>query len=148
MQDLTEEALIRILRNIFAELPDDFDLDGENEETPEISPLSLDDYQRKAHTTSRNTQIGGDALLYPVLGLVGEAGELANRVKKIYRDFDGKVVPSVAMEIQLELGDVLWYVAEICTQAGMNLADVADLNLAKLAHRARNNTISGSGDER
>lgn len=110
--------------------------------------MELNEYQRLAHETSHNTMIGNDPLLYPVLGLCGECGELANKVKKIYRDSGG--YPSIDERAALidELSDVMWYAAEIATQLGVDLSAVAKANLAKLASRANRGVIGGSGDNR
>lgn len=110
--------------------------------------MELREYQRKAHETSHNTKIGGDALLYPVIGLFGEAGELANKVKKVHRDNDGQMSGGHHEKLVDEAGDILWYVAEICTQLGVSLDYVASVNLHKLADRADRGVIGGSGDNR
>jgi len=105
-------------------------------------------YQEKAHLTSKNTAICGDKKLYPVLGLVGEAGEIAEKFKKVFRDNDGKITPEFQSLIQKELGDILWYIAEICTQLGINMDDVATINIEKLFSRLERGVIGGSGDNR
>jgi NTP pyrophosphatase (non-canonical NTP hydrolase) len=110
--------------------------------------LTLNAYQERANTTSRNTQIADDGLLYPVLGLVSEAGELAGKVKKIYRDKDGHMSMSDMDALIDEAADCLWYIAEIATQLGYELGGVARMNLEKLASRADRGVIGGSGDER
>lgn len=88
------------------------------------------------------------ALQYATLGLVGEAGEVANKVKKIYRDNGGELTDEVRVAIAAELGDVLWYVADICGQIGYRLDDVCLQNIQKLDGRRKAGTISGSGDLR
>jgi NTP pyrophosphatase (non-canonical NTP hydrolase) len=111
------------------------------------NPMALDMnvYQRKALTTAVYPKDIG--LEYTVLGLVGEAGELANKLKKIVR---GDVVRSTDTENQLaeELGDVLWYVAMVAKELGYNLSEIGHKNLLKLADRAARNQIKGSGDNR
>lgn len=109
---------------------------------------SLDFYQVCAHETSHNTTIAGDTLLYPALGLCGEAGELANKIKKVWRDSGGYPSIDGRNAIIDELGDVMWYVAEMATQLGVNLSDVAERNLLKLASRQQRGVIGGSGDNR
>lgn len=111
-------------------------------------PLSLDEYQRFAHATSKKTSIGGDLLPYPVLGLAGEAGELANKIKKLYRDSKGFLTETERDELAKELGGVLWYVAEVATVLGLSLRDVGAMNLIQLEDRQRRGVIGGSGDER
>lgn len=110
--------------------------------------MKLNEYQARAYGTSLDTQIAGSGLLYPVLGLVGEAGELANKVKKIYRDKGGVLTETDKVTLADEAGDCMWYVAEIITQLGYALDDVCYTNLGKLASRANRGVISGSGDER
>lgn len=95
-----------------------------------------------------NTMIGGDTLLYPVMGMCGEAGEIMDKVKKIYRDNGGELTHDQAVGLAKETGDLLWYCAEICTQLGINMGYVAQRNLEKLADRAERGVIGGSGDER
>lgn len=110
--------------------------------------MTFDEYQVKAHETSKNTAIGGDTLLYPVLGLAGETGEFADKVKKLYRDNNGVMSEGQRSSLVLELGDLQWYLAELATQLGVSLAFVADMNLAKLADRAERGVIGGDGDNR
>jgi NTP pyrophosphatase (non-canonical NTP hydrolase) len=87
-------------------------------------------------------------IVYPTLGLVNEAGELAGKVKKIFRDRGGVVSDDDRRALTLELGDVLWYLAELCTQLGVSLDDVATANLEKLRSRAERGTLAGDGDDR
>lgn len=110
--------------------------------------FSLVEYQQAAHTFSLNADVNGNTLVYPVLGLVNEAGEVAGKVKKLFRDKGGVLADADREALTAELGDVLWYLAEVCTQAGINLADVADHNLVKLADRAKRGKIQGNGDNR
>jgi len=100
------------------------------------SGMSLNDFQQRAHATSKNTQIGGDGLLYPVLGLVGESGELANKVKKIYRDKGGAWDTASRVDLTRELFDIQWYVAEIATQLAVDLDSICRAGLTKLSDRA------------
>jgi NTP pyrophosphatase (non-canonical NTP hydrolase) len=87
-------------------------------------------------------------LSYVALGLVGEAGEVAGKIKKIARD-DGGVIGDVARaKIADELADVLWYVSQAATQLGLGLEDIARANLAKLADRQARGVLRGSGDTR
>ena len=105
--------------------------------------MTLNDYQELSHKTSGDVEIGGRYEIYPLLGLAGEVGELLNKVKKYYRD--GEANDS---GIKGELGDILWYLAEFCSQSDFTLEEVAQYNLDKLKHRAEKGTIHGSGDER
>lgn len=110
--------------------------------------MDLNTFQRKAHETSHDTMIGGDFLLYPVLGLAGESGELLNRIKKIYRDSGGVYTHADRDAVVLEAMDCAWYIAEICTQLGVSLNDAAQMLLTKLASRQQRGVIGGSGDNR
>ena len=110
--------------------------------------MTIDTYQKEAHKTSRNTSIGGIPYIYPLLGLAGETGEVADKVKKLFRDHNGIPPSSFQDEITKELGDILWYVSETCTQMGIDLNDVAKANLKKLAQRKKTDKIRGDGDNR
>jgi len=103
--------------------------------------LTLTEYQNAAATTA--IYPASVQILYPTLGLAGEAGEVANKVKKIVRD--GKLDKE---GIGSELGDCLWYIAAVCRDLGLNMGDIAKDNLAKLAKRKENNTLKGNGDNR
>ena len=110
--------------------------------------MTLNEYQEAAHSTSHNTQIGGTGWLYPALGLANESGELLGKMKKVFRDNGGVLGNTRRTEMAAELGDVLWYVAELATQLNFDLADIAAANLHKLADRASRGVIGGNGDER
>jgi len=109
--------------------------------------LDFQQYQSRARDTARYPQVGSNPI-YPTLGLCGEAGEVADKVKKVIRDKEGVFDEAIRDDLRLELGDVLWYVAQLCSELGMDLADVAQANLDKLASRAARNVIAGSGDRR
>jgi NTP pyrophosphatase (non-canonical NTP hydrolase) len=87
-------------------------------------------------------------IVYPTLGLTNEAGEVAGKVKKIFRDRNGEVTDEDRAALMLELGDVLWYLSELCTQLDIKLEDVAAANIAKLRRRVEQGTLSGDGDDR
>ncbi len=109
--------------------------------------MDLNHYQQEARSTARYPSVGSNPI-YPTLGLCGEAGEVADKVKKVLRDGDGSFDADVRGAIMLELGDVLWYVAQLSSELGFDLDTVAAANLAKLADRQRRNVIGGSGDQR
>lgn len=88
------------------------------------------------------------ALNYTVLGLCGEAGEIANKVKKIYRDKDGVLSAEDRAELSKEIGDVLWYLARGAAELGYTLEEIAEYNAEKLASRHARGVIAGSGDNR
>ena len=106
----------------------------------------LDMYQKVAKTTAIYPR--EQAIIYPTLGLTGEAGEVANKVKKIIRDGSDKNDDSLVSEIKSEIGDCLWYIAVLASDFNIKLSDIASTNLEKLANRKKNNTIHGSGDAR
>lgn len=87
-------------------------------------------------------------LLYTILGLNGEAGELANKVKKILRDNKGVITEDLRVELRKEIGDCLWYISELAAQLGTTLDIVADENVRKLQRRQSKGTLQGSGDSR
>jgi NTP pyrophosphatase (non-canonical NTP hydrolase) len=109
--------------------------------------MDLNHYQREARSTARYPQVGANPI-YPTLGLCGEAGEVADKVKKVLRDRDGVFEPRLVEDLALELGDVLWYVSQLASELGLELEAVAQANLAKLADRAQRDTLGGSGDHR
>lgn len=104
-------------------------------------------YQRAAAWTGGPVRVD-HPIVFPTLGLVNEAGEVAGKVKKIFRDQGGVVTDAHREALTLELGDVLWYLAELCTQLGIELADVAEANLVKLRGRTERGTLAGDGDTR
>ena len=109
--------------------------------------MLLNDYQLESRSTARYPDAGSN-LIYPTLGLTGEAGEVADKVKKLIRDRDGVVDQRFKEDVALELGDVLWYVAQLATELGLSLEDVASANLRKLRSRADRGTLQGDGDHR
>ena len=109
--------------------------------------MDLNAYQHGARQTARYPDVGANPI-YPTLGLCGEAGEVADKVKKVLRDQNGCFSDAVKQSLLLELGDVLWYVAQWASELGFELDQVAEANLEKLASRAARNVISGSGDHR
>jgi NTP pyrophosphatase (non-canonical NTP hydrolase) len=109
--------------------------------------LDFSTYQRRSRATARYPDAGTNPI-YPTLGLCGEAGEVADKVKKVLRDQGGNFSPETVAALELELGDVLWYVAQLATELQLDLNQLAQANLDKLASRAARNVIAGSGDQR
>jgi NTP pyrophosphatase (non-canonical NTP hydrolase) len=103
-------------------------------------------YQRSA----KGTAIYPDKykILYPALGLAGEAGEVANKVKKIVRDGPENMPEDWREQLASELGDVIWYCAALASDLNISLGQIAGQNLEKLARRQQANTLGGSGDNR
>ena len=87
-------------------------------------------------------------IVYPTLGLVNEAGEFAGKIKKIFRDKDGLISSDDRQALKHELGDVLWYLTQICSELDLTLEEVAEANLVKLFSRLERNKIRGDGDHR
>ena len=116
--------------------------------------LDFNEYQKKAHETASYPcgTIGREAhavnYLYPALGLAEEAGEVAGKYAKAIRDNHGVIDHDRETAIVKELGDVLWFVAELATCLGVDLDLVAEMNLQKLASRQARGVIGGSGDDR
>ena len=112
-----------------------------------MSTITATEYQKKAAETAIFPK--QKALEYITLGLTGEAGEIANKVKKFIRDGATKdEYLAKRIEIGYEIGDVLWYCAVLAEELEMNLGHIMEKNLEKLADRHKRGKISGSGDNR
>ncbi len=109
--------------------------------------MKLSEYQSASRATAIYPGAGSN-LTYPALGLCGEAGECAEKVKKAMRDDGGVLTAERREALAGELGDVLWYVAQLATEAGLQLEDLAAANLDKLRSRAERQVLQGSGDTR
>lgn len=109
--------------------------------------MTFDEYQKDAKRTAKYPSIQ-ESWVYPTLGLVSEAGEVAGKVKKVFRDHGGKLTDAQREDLQKEVGDVLWYVAAVCTELGFSLDETAQKNLDKLTSRMDRGTIGGNGDNR
>lgn len=109
--------------------------------------MTLNDYQCKALETAVYPK--EQKVIYPALGLTGESGEVADKVKKVIRDKGGNFQPfDVRLAIAKELGDTLWYCATLANDLGFTLEDVAKMNVDKLQSRKQRGVLSGSGDNR
>ncbi|MCK9439138.1 MAG: nucleoside triphosphate pyrophosphohydrolase family protein [Patescibacteria group bacterium] len=109
--------------------------------------MNFKEYQEESKKTAKYPDKGNN-YIYPTLGLAGESGEVAEKIKKIIRDDNGIVSSEKKEEIKKELGDVLWYISQLSTEFGLELEDVASTNLEKLLSRLERDKISGSGDNR
>ena len=109
--------------------------------------MDFNTYQDNGRFTAQYPNLGSN-FIYPTLGLVGEAGEVAEKVKKVIRDKKGVFDDESKKGLKKELGDVLWYISNLCTEFNFNLDDIALQNLEKLKLRAAKGKISGSGDDR
>ena len=153
----------------------------------ESTELTLDEYQRGAHTTAQYPRVYTEEqvralahqaanfgraisaesmvdnyitelldtyttefskLVYPVLGLLGEAGEIANKLKKVARDQEGVPTWEQVEDLTKELGDTMWYEAEVATALEVPLSIVCEENLDKLRSRVERGVLHGSGDNR
>jgi NTP pyrophosphatase (non-canonical NTP hydrolase) len=108
--------------------------------------MNLNEYQEKALKTAMYAQ-NESGLIYTTVALCGEAGEVADKVKKIMRG-DKKLNITTKADLMLELGDCLWYIAAMAKELGYSLDKVAQTNLQKLNTRYKNKTIQGDGDHR
>lgn len=114
------------------------------------TPMSFQDYQDATAATAiyPGAHTGNmTALAYLGLGL-GEAGEVQGKIKKVMRDSGGQIEAEHRIAISMELGDLLWYVARVVDELGMDLGIVARSNLEKLASRQQRGVLQGSGDNR
>ena len=109
--------------------------------------MDLNEYQQKSRKTAAYPAIR-HPVIYPTLGLANEAGEVAGKVKKIFRDKQGIIGEVECQALKGELGDVLWYIAQVCTELGLTLDDVAQANIEKLYSRLERGKIGGDGDNR
>lgn len=107
--------------------------------------MTLDEYQKIALSTAVDE---GSELEQRILGLVGESGEIADKLKKWYRDDKADPARLDKKAIAAELGDTLWYIAALADYIGYSLQDIAQYNVDKLADRRHRGAIGGSGDKR
>lgn len=122
-------------------------------------PMTMTEYQKRTHETAvfptcfvadrkEDTGMVETRWVYCALGLVGESGEVAEKLKKVLRDNNGVISKEAKNLIAKELGDVLWYVSELATAVGLDLEYIACHNIQKLADRAERGVLQGSGDTR
>lgn len=110
--------------------------------------MTFDEYQKRALTTVISQNDSFKDTLHWVLGINGEAGEVAEKVKKIIRDKDGVISDQDKLELAKELGDVLWYLAVFAHDLGVPLDSIAEQNLEKLQSRKARGVLGGDGDNR
>jgi NTP pyrophosphatase (non-canonical NTP hydrolase) len=109
--------------------------------------MNLDDYQKKSRKTAVYPNAGSD-FVYVTMGLASEAGEVAGKLKKVIRDKGGVVDQETKEDIKKELGDVLWYVAQLATELGLSMDEIAVKNIEKLYGRMDRGVLGGDGDNR
>lgn len=111
-----------------------------------MEQMTLNDYQQKALETAVYPE--QYKIIYPALGMNGEAGEVADKVKKVLRDNDCNFTPERKVEIAKEIGDVLWYCATLANDLGYTLQEIGEMNYEKLRSRQMRHKLGGSGDNR
>lgn len=106
--------------------------------------MTLNEYQQKALETA----IYPTPIIYPALGLCGESGEVADKVKKVLRDNNSEFSDKKKREIAMEVGDVMWYCATLANDLGYTLEEIGEMNYDKLHSRQLRGKLGGSGDNR
>ncbi len=109
--------------------------------------MTFEEYQKKSRETAIYPNKDNN-FIYPTLGLSGEAGEIAEKIKKVLRDDKGIIGKEKKEEIKKELGDVLWYISQLATELGLSLDEIALENINKLTSRKKRGKLRGSGDNR
>lgn len=109
--------------------------------------MNFDEYQKESRKTAQYPDLGKN-YLYPVLGLCGESGEVAEKFKKLIRDKNNVLTDDYKAEIKKELGDIIWYIAQIATELGISFDDIAETNIEKIMSRMERSKINGNGDNR
>lgn len=113
--------------------------------------MKFDDYQDLTATTAVYPEVGTGSIIavnYAGLGASNEAGEIAGKIKKAWRDDNSTITEKKKTELLGEIGDVLWYLSQLATELGYSLGDIASMNIHKLLDRKERGVISGSGDNR
>lgn len=108
--------------------------------------MNFKEYSEAALSTALN--LNKDDIIYPTLGMCGESGEVAEKVKKIIRDKNSVCDENDKHALAKEIGDVLWYINRFAWSIGYELEEIAQMNIDKLKDRERRNVLSGSGDNR
>ena len=114
---------------------------------PDMPTMTFNDYQKRSREHAFYPDMNKN-LTYPVIGLAGETGEIAEKVKKILRDKGGRFNAEDIEGLKKEIGDVLWYLAALATELGLSFEEVAYENLQKIEERSARGTLKGSGDNR
>lgn len=109
--------------------------------------MTFKEYQKKSRKTAVYPNKGKN-FIYPTLGLAGEAGEISEKIKKAIRDDGGKITKERREDLKKEMGDVLWYMAQVSTEVGLSMDEIAKANLLKLKSRKKRGVLHGSGDNR
>jgi NTP pyrophosphatase (non-canonical NTP hydrolase) len=112
-----------------------------------MSDMTFDEYQKQSKGTAQFSDFV-PGWVYLTLGLAGESGEVVDKIKKIVRNDNGVFSDDAKLEIKKELGDVLWYISQLCEELGLSMGEVAELNRAKLEDRKARDVIKSRGDNR
>ena len=118
----------------------------DSEATP-YSSITFNEYQEQTALTAKYPK--DQALEYLCLGVASEAGEISGKLKKLIRDGDSKMTRQEWVDsMSAEIGDVLWYLARLSDELGLDLSTIAENNIEKLLDRKARGVIGGSGDNR
>lgn len=110
--------------------------------------MQLNEYQKETSKTAQFDEGLVHPIAYVTLGLVGEAGEVAEKIKKVFRNDNGDISDEKREDLKKELGDVLWYLAQLSKLLDITLDEVAEANLKKLRSRLDRGVIKSEGDNR
>jgi NTP pyrophosphatase (non-canonical NTP hydrolase) len=116
--------------------------------------MDFQEYQDKSKVTAIYPNFDAEVyhkhrnLIYTTFGLMGETGEVVEKIKKLFRDDAGEISEARKQELVKELGDVLWYVSQIATELGVSLEEVIQQNIEKIYSRKDRGVIQGDGDNR
>lgn len=113
-----------------------------------ISQMTTSNVELSSEEITKIKDVCNTNIYYPTMGLAGEAGEVANKVKKVMRDKGGVITEEFKKDIAKELGDILWYVSTCSSMLGLDLNDIAEANIEKLYSRMDRGVLKGSGDNR
>ncbi len=103
--------------------------------------MDLKEYQAAARTTAIYGESESATMIYPALGLVGKCGEVAEKIKKLIRDDDGEMTQERRDAVKKELGDVMWYCANICCDTDHDLRMIYRMKCASITHKIRGLTL-------
>jgi NTP pyrophosphatase (non-canonical NTP hydrolase) len=109
--------------------------------------MNFDEYQKLASKTAIYPRIGNN-VYYPALAMAGESGEVCDKISKIMRDHNDIISDEMKLELEKEIGDVLWNLSQLATELDLSLDEIAINNLRKLKSRKDRDKLHGSGDNR
>jgi NTP pyrophosphatase (non-canonical NTP hydrolase) len=110
--------------------------------------MNFEEYQNSTEQTAIYPKKTKDGLFYTALGLMGEAGEVAETVKRVIREKGSMADQETKDTLEKELGDVLWYVSQLANELGLSINDIAEKNIKKLMSRKKRDKLKGRGDNR